>query len=109
MKVQGHSSIASAKKAIRALTHLTNKFTISIWMGVDHRKIGRKFSDLRDQKSRTWHMILAKIASKPEVINQVEAEAGADFRTDLFIACSMRETLIIKQGIVPFSWSPKRR
>jgi hypothetical protein len=47
-------------------------------------------------------MILEKIASKSEVVTQVEAEAWADFRTDLFIACSMRETLIIGQGTVPF-------
>jgi hypothetical protein len=40
-------------------------------------------------------MILEKIATKPEVATQVKAEAWAEFKTDLFIACSMRETLII--------------
>jgi hypothetical protein len=62
-----------------------------------------KFSDLHDQKVRAGHMILEKITSKPEVVTQVKAKAGADFKTDLSIACSMRETLIIGQGIVPFS------
>jgi hypothetical protein len=85
------------------LTHLTDKFTVSIQMGVDHQKIGRKFLDLYDQKVRIGHMILEKIASKLEVATQVEAEAGGNFKTDLFIACSMREILIIKQGTGPFS------
>jgi hypothetical protein len=89
--------------------HLTDKFTISIQMGADHWKIGRKISDLSDQKVRAGHMILEKITSKPEVVTQVESEAGADFKTDLSIVCSTRETLIIRQGIVPFSYSPKRR
>jgi hypothetical protein len=48
-------------------------------------------------------MILEKIATKLEVVTQVEAEAGAEFKIDLFIACSMRETLIIRQGTVPSS------
>jgi ribosomal protein L22 len=65
-------------------------------MGVDHQKIRRIISDLRGQKVRTGHMILEKIATKPEVVTQVEAEAGAEFRTYLFIACSTRETLIIR-------------
>jgi hypothetical protein len=85
------------------LTHLKDKFTVSPRMGADHQKIGRKISDLRDQKVRTRHMILEKTASKPEVVTHVEAEAGANFRTYLFIACSTRETLIIGQGTVPFS------
>jgi hypothetical protein len=54
-------------------------------------------------------MILAKITSKPEVVTQVEDEVGADFKIDLFIASSTRGTLIIGQGTVPFSLSPKRR
>jgi hypothetical protein len=103
MKVQGHSSTTRAKKSIQTLTHLTDKFIVSIWMGADHRKIGRKISDLRDQKVRTGHMILEKIAPKPEVVTQVEAKARANFRTNLFIACSTREALIIGQGTVPFS------
>jgi hypothetical protein len=48
-------------------------------------------------------MTLEKIASKPEVVTQVKAEAGAKSRIDLFIACSMRGTLIIGQGTVPSS------
>jgi hypothetical protein len=38
-------------------------------------------------------MTLEKIVTKPAVVTQVEARAK--FRIDLFIACSMRETLII--------------
>jgi hypothetical protein len=72
-------------------------------MGVDHQKIGRKISDLHGQKVRTWHMILEKIASKLEAVTQVEAKAGANFKTYLFIACSTRETLFIGQGTVPFN------
>jgi hypothetical protein len=103
MKVQGHSSIARAKNVIQALTHLIDKFIVSTQMGMDHQKIGRKISDLRDQKVRIVHMILEKIASKLEVVTQVEDKAGANFRIDLFIACSTRGTLIIGQGTIPFS------
>jgi hypothetical protein len=72
-------------------------------MGADHQKIGRKILDLHGQNVRIGHMILKKIATKPEVVTQDEAEVGAKFRTDLFIACSTRETLIIGQGTVPSS------
>jgi hypothetical protein len=48
-------------------------------------------------------MILEKIATKPEVVTQVEAEAGVKFRTYLFIAYFTRETLIIGQGTIPSS------
>jgi hypothetical protein len=109
IKVQGHSSIARAKKAIQALTHPTNKFTVSTRMGADHQKIRRKISDLHDQKVRIGHTILEKIASKLEVVTQVKAEAGGDFRIGVFITCSTRETPIIRQEIVPFSLSLKRR
>jgi hypothetical protein len=103
MKVQGNSSTARAKKAHQVLTHLIDKFTISTRMGADHLKIGRKILDLHSQKVRTGHMILEKITTKPEVVTQVDAEAWAKFRTNLYIACSMRETLIITQGTVPSS------
>jgi phage pi2 protein 07 len=78
-------------------------------MDADHQKIGREISDLRDQKARTRDMTLEKIITKPEVVTQFEAEAGAKFKTYLFIACSMREILITGQGIVPSFSSPKRR
>jgi hypothetical protein len=94
MKVQGHSSIARAKKVIQSLMHLTDKFKVSIQMDAD-RQIGRKILDLRDQKVRAGHMILEEITLKPEAVTQVEAEAGANFKTDLSIACSMREIMII--------------
>jgi hypothetical protein len=48
-------------------------------------------------------MILEKIAIKLEVVTQVKAEAGADFRTNLFIAWSTTVTLIIGQGTTHFS------
>jgi hypothetical protein len=82
--------------------HLTDKFILLIQMGADHRKIGRKILDLHDQKMRAGHMILEETTPKPEAVTQVEAKAGTDFKTDLFIACSTRETPIIRQGIVPF-------
>jgi hypothetical protein len=72
-------------------------------MGADHRRIGRKILDLHDQKVRAGHMIIEETTPKPEAVTQFEAEAKADFRIDLFIACFTRETLIIGQGIVPFS------
>jgi hypothetical protein len=58
--------------------------------------------DLRDQKMGAGHMILEETTPKPEAVTQVEAKAGTDFKTDLSIACSTRETPIIRQGIVPF-------
>jgi hypothetical protein len=78
-------------------------------MDANHQKIGREISDLRSQKVRAGHMTLEKIATKPEVVTQVEAEAGAKLKTYLFIECSTKETLIIGQGTVPSSYSPKRR
>jgi hypothetical protein len=78
-------------------------------MGADHQKIGRKILDLHGEKVGTWHVTLEKTATKPEVVTLVKDEARAEFMIDLFIACSMRETLIIGQGIVPSSYSPKRR
>jgi hypothetical protein len=85
------------------LIHLTDKFTVSTWMDADHQKIGREISDLHGHKARIGHMTLEKSITKPEVVTHCEAEAGADFRTYLFIACSTRETIIIRQGNVPFS------
>jgi hypothetical protein len=40
-------------------------------------------------------MILEGIATKPEVVTQIEAVVGAEFKTSLSIACSMKETLTI--------------
>jgi hypothetical protein len=84
-KVQGHPSTARVKKAHQVLTHLTDKFTVSTRTDVDHRKIGREISDLRGQKARMGHMTLEKSITKPEVVTQCEAKAGAE------------------QGAVPFS------
>jgi hypothetical protein len=56
--------------------HLTDKFILLIQMGADHRKIGRKILDLRDQKMGAGHMILEETTPKPEAVTQVEAKAG---------------------------------
>jgi hypothetical protein len=48
-------------------------------------------------------MILEKIATKPEVATQIEAAVGAEVKTSLSIACSTKETLIIRQETVPSS------
>jgi hypothetical protein len=104
-----HSSTTRAKKAHRALTHLIDKFTALTRMGADHRKIGRKISDLRDHKARIRHMTLERITTKPEVVIQIKAVVGAKFKTNLSTACSMKETLTIRQETVPSSWNPKRK
>jgi hypothetical protein len=108
-KFQGHSSTARAKKAHQVLSHLTDKFTASTRMDVDHRKIGRKISNLRGQKARIGRMILEKIATKLEAGTQIEAVVGAEFKTNLFTVCSTKETLTIGQATVPSSWNPKRK
>jgi hypothetical protein len=46
-------------------------------------------------------MILERITIKPEVAIQIEVVAMAECKTSLSIACSMKETLAIKQEIVP--------
>jgi hypothetical protein len=75
-KAQGHSSTPRAKKAYQALTHLTNKFPASTRMDADHRRIGRKTSDLHRQKMRTGHMILEKTEAKLEAATQIEVLVG---------------------------------
>jgi hypothetical protein len=78
-------------------------------MGADHQKIGRKISDLHDHKARIRHMTLERITTKPEVVIQIKAVVGAKFKTNLSTACSMKETLTIRQETVPSSWNPKRK
>jgi hypothetical protein len=95
MKVQGRSSTTTAKKAHHVSTHLIDKFTASTRMDASHRKNGRKILDLHDQKARIGHMILEGIATKPEVVTQIEVVVGAEFKTSLSIACSTKETLTI--------------
>jgi hypothetical protein len=108
-KVQGHSSIARAKKAHQVLTHLTYKFTVSTQMDVNHQKFGRNILDLLGQKVRIGCMILEKTATKPLVATQIEVAVGAKFKISLSIACSTKVTLTIGQEIVPSSWNPKRK
>jgi hypothetical protein len=67
------------------------------------QRIGRKISDLHARKEMTKCMTLEEIASKPEAATPVEAKAGVKVKKGLPIACSMRKTLTIGQGIVPFS------
>jgi hypothetical protein len=43
------------------------------------------------------------IISKLEVATPAEAEAGAKIKKNLFLACYMRDTRIIGQGIIQFS------
>jgi hypothetical protein len=67
------------------------------------QKIGRKISDLHARKATTECMTLEEITSKPEVATLVEAEIGVKVKEGLSIACPMRKTLTIGQGIIPFS------
>jgi hypothetical protein len=60
-------------------------------MDADHQKIRRKISDLRDRKTRVEHTTLEEITTTPEVVIQIEAEAGAETKIDLCIICFMRE------------------
>jgi hypothetical protein len=108
-KAQGHSSTTRAKKVHQASIHLTNKFTASTRMVVDHQKIGRKTLDLCEQKVRIGRMILVRTKAKPEVAMQTEAMAGVKHKTGSFIACSMKRTLTTKQETVPSSLSPRRK
>jgi hypothetical protein len=78
-------------------------------MDVDHWRIEIKISDLHSQKAIIGHMIIEKIATKPEAAIRTEATVGADFKTSLSTACSMKETLTIGQEIFPSSWNPKRK
>jgi hypothetical protein len=103
MKVQGHSTTSRAKKAHRILMHRTNKFPSSSWLDVDHWKIGRKISDLRDKKVSIGCMIPRENINKPGAATQAEAAVGAELKTNLCIACFTKETLTIEQGIVPSS------
>jgi hypothetical protein len=77
-------------------------------MDADLWRSGRKISDLHSKKVKTESTTLEEIISKPEVATPAEVEAGAEIKKSLFIACSMRETQIIGQGIVPFFWNLKR-
>jgi hypothetical protein len=87
----------------------TSKFIALTQTDVDLWRIGRKISDLRGRKARTECMTLGEIISKPDVATPTETRVGAEVKKNLFIACSMKETPTIGQGIVPFSWNLKRR
>jgi hypothetical protein len=71
--------------------------------GCGHRKIRRKFLDLRGWRERAEHATPEEITTTQEVVIQIEAEAGAETKTDLYIVCFMRQIQIIEQGIVPSS------
>jgi hypothetical protein len=103
VKVHDLSITVRTKKAHQVMTHSTDKFMAPTQMDADHQKIGRKILDLRDQKARMEHTILEKTATKPKVAMQVEVVAGAECKTNPSIACSMKETLTIRQETIPLS------
>jgi hypothetical protein len=80
----------------------TSKFIASTQTDVNLQRIGRKISDLCGRKVRTECMTLGEINRKPEVATPTEVEAGTEVKKNLFIACSTKETLTIRQGIAPF-------
>jgi hypothetical protein len=67
------------------------------------RKIGRKISDPHGWKAIAERTTPEEITITQEVIIQIEAEAGTGAKTDLGIACSMRETQTTGQGTGPSS------
>jgi hypothetical protein len=97
------------KKVHKVSMQHISKFIASIQTDVDLQRIGRKFLDLCDKKPRAEHMTPGEIIIKLEVTTPTEAEAGAEVKKNLSIVCSMKKTLIIRQGIALFSWNPKRR
>jgi hypothetical protein len=64
-------------------------------MDVDLRKIGRKTSGLHGKKMKANPMTQEGTISKAEVLTTAEAGVGADIKTSLCTACSMRRILII--------------
>jgi hypothetical protein len=67
------------------------------------RKIGRKISDPHGWKARAERTTPEEITTTQEAIIQIKAEAGTGAKTDLGIACSMRETQTTGQGTAPSS------
>jgi hypothetical protein len=82
-----HSNTAKAKKEQQALTQLTNKFKTLILMGVDLRKIWRKFSGLRGKIMKVGPMTQEGNISKVEEVIPTGAEAGADIKTSICTVC----------------------
>jgi hypothetical protein len=109
MKVQDHSSIAKVRRVHQILMQHTTKFIASTQTDVGLWRIGRENSDLCARKAITECTTPEEITSKPEAATPAEAEAGVEVKKCLSIACSMRKTLTIRQGIVPFSWNLKGR
>jgi hypothetical protein len=66
-------------------------------------KLGEKNSNLHNKKAIIEHMTLGEIITKPKEATQIKAVVGAELKTDLSIACSTKETLTTRQGIVPSS------
>jgi hypothetical protein len=58
---------------------------------VDHQKIGRKISDLRGLKAKA-ELIYPKEITTQEAVIQIKAEVEGETKTDLCIACFMRQT-----------------
>jgi hypothetical protein len=55
-KVQDHSSTARAKKVQQVLTWPTNKFIVSTLMEAALQRIGKKISELHNNKQGKWRM-----------------------------------------------------
>jgi hypothetical protein len=91
-KVQDLPSTEKAERAHQILTLHTNKSIALIQMDVDHRKIGRKISDLRGSKARAERTTPEEITTIQEVVIQIEAEAETETKIDLCIACSTKKT-----------------
>jgi hypothetical protein len=101
-KVQGHSSIAKVKRAHQISMHRTSKSITSPRMDADRRKIRTKILGLHGKKVRAEHMTPGEIINKPEAAIQAEAEAVAETKKYLFIACSTRKTPTINKGLPYF-------
>jgi hypothetical protein len=102
-KVQDNSSTTKVKRVHQLSMQHTSKFIASTQTDMGLQRIGRKISDLHARKEMTKCMTLEEITSKPEAATPAEAKAGIKVKKGLPIACSMRKTLTIGQGIVPFS------
>jgi hypothetical protein len=70
-------------------------------MDADHRKIGRKISDLHGRKVRAEHTTPEEITTTQEAVIEIEAEGGTETKTDICIVCFMREIQTIKQETAP--------
>jgi hypothetical protein len=71
-------------------------------MDADHQKTGRKILGLRNRKG-VGLSIPKEIATILEAATQAEGEAWVEAKTDISIACTMREIHTTEQEIAPSS------